>query len=141
MKVRRKTTPSSVRLIVVRRGGEETEILVGYSRKKKHWELAGGKTDKSETPHATARRELLEETGVLIDMFVWELLAVLSVPHSIYTMACLYAEVAADCVPNDTDELAQVQFMPISRVLALADLDKTSAYLLRGFLKDRLASA
>lgn len=54
-------------LVYVRRGDE---VLVMRRNKEPNlglWIAPGGKVEVGESPHETARRELLEETGLLVD--------------------------------------------------------------------------
>lgn len=68
----------SAGLIVFRRdAGTRKFLLLHYATKSGHWDLPKGKIEKGEDAHATARRELKEETGItairMIDGFQAEI--------------------------------------------------------------------
>jgi 8-oxo-dGTP pyrophosphatase MutT (NUDIX family) len=60
---------SNVRSVVLAVVSDEAErvLLVRSARRPQRWELPGGALQPRESPMAAVRREILEETGVVLD--------------------------------------------------------------------------
>ena len=54
--------------IVVRAGPAGPEVLVVHRPRYDDWSFPKGKQDPGETPDATARREVAEETGIIAEL-------------------------------------------------------------------------
>ncbi|MFP5310575.1 MAG: polyphosphate kinase 1 [Actinomycetes bacterium] len=54
--------------VVLRRGEEDTEVLVVHRPRYDDWSLPKGKLDPGESWEQAARREVLEETGVTVEL-------------------------------------------------------------------------
>ncbi len=69
MQIEHAAVPTVVSLLIERKG---TVLLGRRSRKKDHapgaWESISGRVEPGETPMEAARREVLEETGLVVDV-------------------------------------------------------------------------
>lgn len=54
--------------IILRERPQRREVLLVQSAKGRHWSFPKGHMESGEDEHATARREVLEETGLAVDI-------------------------------------------------------------------------
>lgn len=118
--------------LVVVRNGEGKHLLV-YDRYKRHWELAGGGIEPSETARACARRELEEESGIRCDAEALRFVGVMTflrAPDSRHAAArieygALYAFEVAEVAPFEANaEIAAVTWWDrLSPIGDIADID------------------
>ena len=110
---------------------ENNEVLAVYKKNKNRWTLPGGLSDLGETTAGTLRREILEETGLEIE--VTGIIGIYSEPELMYlklasgeeiqTVDLLMAgRVIGGHLKADDVEIAQVQFMPLDEMLAQLNL-------------------
>jgi 8-oxo-dGTP pyrophosphatase MutT (NUDIX family) len=90
----------------------EDVLLVRHTYGDRGWDLPGGRTRRDEAPVATARREMREELGVLIDD--WKPLGEVigTVDHRRDRMQCFHAELRDGRLRIDAGELDAVQWFP-----------------------------
>ena len=91
-------------------------LLVRHTYGDREWDLPGGRIRRDEPPANTARREMHEELGVLIDD--WAPLGEVSgtVDHRRDRMQCFEAEMRDGRIEIDRGELAVVDWFPRERL-------------------------
>ncbi len=80
------------------------------------WSFPGGRSEPDESPEATARRELLEETGLRLGTLVW-LGSFHPAPELPLTLT-VFAGRAGLEEPKAADDAVRAEFVPFARVLA-----------------------
>jgi 8-oxo-dGTP pyrophosphatase MutT (NUDIX family) len=87
-------------------------LLVRHTYGGREWDLPGGRIRRDEPPASTARREMHEELGVLIDDWapLGEVLG--TIEHRRDRMQCFQAELRDGRLEVDRGELATVQWFP-----------------------------
>lgn len=92
-----------------------------YAYKKEVWEIPAGKLEKGEDPMLTAKRELIEETGVSPNSL--SLVGTLY-PSPGYTNEIIYVYFTDDCVVSkqklDDGEFLEVTYFSISELEKMA---------------------
>lgn len=104
--------------LLYRQGNEGLEVLLVHSsgnyNRKKPWSIPKGELDEGEEMEATARRETLEETGVVADVLT-------PLGHCVYAskkkqVACFAGPAPAAAEPRCASwEVDQACFVPIER--------------------------
>ena len=101
-------------VVVVRR-----DAVLMVERKKPPlqglWSFPGGKSEPGENPEQTARREVLEETGLRLGRLL-RLGTAQPVPGSEFRLA-VFAARAGEGLPRAMDDAAHAEFVPFSHVL------------------------
>ncbi len=122
-----KKTPILATGAVVFRGSDVLVIQRGKAPYKGHWSIPGGKVEYGEPIEEALKREVLEETGVEINILglidVYEALpTVHSDTH--YVMADYVCEwVSGEAVPADDAE--EAEFVPFSEAISRLAWDQT----------------
>lgn len=110
---------------------ENNDILAVYKKSKNRWTLPGGLADLGETTTGTLRREILEETGLEIE--VTDIVGIYSEPEMMYLHLAsgdelqtvdllMTGRVVGGNLKADGEEIAHVQFMPLAELLAQPNL-------------------
>jgi 8-oxo-dGTP diphosphatase len=81
------------------------------------WSFPGGKSEPGENPEQTARRELLEETGLRVGRLL-RLGTTQPVPDDPLFQLVVFAARAGDGAPRAMDDAARAEFVPFSAVLS-----------------------
>lgn len=81
------------------------------------WSLPGGRAEPGETEEETARRELREETGLIVEQLV-RLGAFRPAPDRSPLLLTVFAARAGDEMPVAGDDARKAEFVPFSGVLA-----------------------
>lgn len=81
------------------------------------WSFPGGKSEPGENPEQTARRELLEETGLRVGRLL-RLGTTNPVPEDPLFKLAVFAARAGEGTPRAMDDAARAEFVPFSGVLA-----------------------
>jgi len=116
--------------------GNGNTYLVGqyrYTLGQYSWEIPEGGGPKGEEPIETAKRELLEETGLVAEK--WELLCPIHTSNSVtdeYGFVFLATELTQkEAEPEETEEL-QIRKLPLSEAIGMVE---------RGEISDSLSIA
>jgi 8-oxo-dGTP pyrophosphatase MutT (NUDIX family) len=81
-------------------------LLVRHTYGRPEWDLPGGTMRRHEAPAATARREMHEELGVMIDDWTWLGRIDGRVHHHPNRLHCFHAELDHDHLVFDAGEIA-----------------------------------
>ncbi len=127
--------------LLYRQGTDELEVLLvhpsGNYNRHKPWSIPKGEPDEDEDLEQTARRETVEETGVLAGPLVSLGFTVLQ--RSRKQIDCYAGPAPVDAAPHTASwEVDQACFVPLSRARELLHPDQT-VFLER--LLDHLASS
>jgi 8-oxo-dGTP diphosphatase len=127
-------------VIVLRR---DAVLMVERARApfKGLWSFPGGRADPGEDPEATARRELLEETGLEVGRLA-RLGAFNPNPAEVSPFhLTVFAARATEGSPDPGDDALHAEFVPLSRVLTLPTTAGAAAWIARaiGALADPLS--
>ncbi len=87
-------------------------LLVRHTYGGREWDLPGGRTRRAEPALATARREMHEELGVLIDEWAPLGEVVGTIEHRRDRMQCFQAEVRDGVLQIDRGELSAARWFP-----------------------------
>lgn len=102
-------------MIVLRR---DAVLMVERSREpaKGLWSFPAGRAEPGEDPETNARRELLEETGLIVGPVV-QLGLFRPPPENSPFHITVFAARAGEGIPRAGDDAAQAEFVPFSAVL------------------------
>jgi len=112
--------------VVCLRGDEVLLIRRGKAPRMGQWSIPGGRMEFGETLHATALRELQEETGVEA-----EILGLIDVIDSLEPAADWHGVLVDYAVrwisgePRAGDDAAEACFLPLAEALDRVDWDET----------------
>jgi 8-oxo-dGTP diphosphatase len=81
------------------------------------WSFPGGRSEPGENAEATARRELIEETGLEVGALV-EIGAFHPAPDRMPLRLTVFAADAPDGSPRAGDDALRAEFVPLTRVLS-----------------------
>ena len=95
------------------------------------WSFPGGRAEPGEDTEATARRELLEETGLTVGRLV-RLGAFQPAPHVSPLLLTVFAARAGSGVPRAGDDALRAEFVPLERVLARPATAGAAGWIARG---------
>jgi 8-oxo-dGTP pyrophosphatase MutT (NUDIX family) len=87
-------------------------LLVRHTYGGREWDLPGGRARRDEPAVSTARREMQEELGVLIDEWAPLGEVVGEIEHRRDRMQCFEAEIRDGNLQIDRGELAAVEWFP-----------------------------
>ena len=110
------TYEKSCGAIVVRRNAENIEILLIRSAKNGHWSFPKGHVEAGETEEQTAKREIMEETSVDVDICPGFREVVTYSPRRDVQKDVIYFLARAknfDYVPQES-EIAQIKWVEIN---------------------------
>ncbi len=96
------------------------------------WSFPGGRTEPGEGPEETARRELLEETGLNVGKLV-RLGTELPQPGSAFRLA-VFAARAGEGVPLAADDARAATFVPLAAVLERRTTSRTPGWIARAIV-------
>lgn len=122
--------------IVVRKGSQESELLLVHRNRYDDWSLPKGKLKKSETWLEAAQREVREETGIQVqagsligDVFYY----VDGSPKIVlfWEMTPVVDQDAGDLVPENPDEVSDVCWVSVSQALERLSYDAERALVLK----------
>jgi 8-oxo-dGTP pyrophosphatase MutT (NUDIX family) len=97
------------------------------------WSFPGGRSERGETPEATARRELLEETGLAVEQLV-PIGAFQPAPERSLLRLTVFAARAPAASPRAGDDALQAEFVPLSHVLGRPITPGAIGWLTRAIL-------
>lgn len=120
---------------------ENDEVLAVYKKGKNRWTLPGGLSDIGETTSGTLRREILEETGLEVELT--DIVGIYSEPEMMYLKLAsgdelqtvdllMTGRVIGGQLKADGDEITQVKFIALDELMAQDNLQ----LLHYQFLKD-----
>ena len=124
-------TPIPAVGVICFRGGEVLLIRRGSPPRLGEWSLPGGRIEPGELAEDAARRELLEETGVIA-----ELAGLVDVVDGVFPemgrhyVLIDYAARWISGEPVAGDDAAEAAFHPLETALALVDWDETRRVIL-----------
>jgi ADP-ribose pyrophosphatase YjhB (NUDIX family) len=119
---------AGVSVIVLKR---DAVLMVERARApfKGLWSFPGGRADPGEDPEATARRELLEETGLEVGPLV-RLGAFNPNPADVSPFhLTVFAARAVDGSPRANDDAMRAEFVPLTAVLTLKTTAGAAAWI------------
>jgi len=116
-------------VVVVRR-----DAVLMVERKKPPlrglWSFPGGKSEPRENPEQTARREVLEETGLRLGRLL-RLGTAQPVPEVSDFHLAVFAARAGEGLPRAMDDAAHAEFVPFAHVLTRATTAGAAAWIAR----------
>ncbi len=102
--------------LVVRRGEQESEILL-IKHNGGHWAFPKGHVEANETEEQTARREVQEETGLLVklDTRYREMVTFSPAPRIMKDVVYFAATVISGTETPQLSEVSDVRWVPFSK--------------------------
>lgn len=97
------------------------------------WSFPGGRAEPYEDTEQTARRELLEETGLVVGHVVW-LGAFRLAPEVSPFLLTVFAARAASGEPCAADDALRAEFVPLERVLTRRTTAGAAGWVARALL-------
>lgn len=119
--------PQSSGTLLYRRGAEGLEVLLvhpsGNYNRNKPWSIPKGIPDPGEQLDAAARRETIEETGVVAGQLVD--LGSITYQRSHKRVYCFAGEAPADAAPHCASwEVDRAEFVPLKKARTLLHPDQ-----------------
>lgn len=102
------------------------------------WEVTGGSVLKGESLFAGAKRELYEETGILVEEDALHLFATSFYPEelqSIYKAFMVFVNMGQQVIQLQVDETIDYQFLPLDEFLQFIQTDAYVTTLYERFLE------
>jgi 8-oxo-dGTP pyrophosphatase MutT (NUDIX family) len=124
--------PRSASVVVVRREAV-LMILRRYAPFEGLWSFPGGRAEPGEADEATARRELLEETGLEIGELA-RIGAFLPGPGTSPMILTVFAAHAVGGEPRAGDDALRAEFVPFGEVLARPRTAGSAGWIARALL-------
>jgi len=93
----------------------------GGGPRKGYWSLPGGKIEPGETASAAARREILEETGLLVDLVgLLDVHDVINTDHAgnvdLHYVICVYYGTCDAGIPHAATDISDARFVSLEEL-------------------------
>lgn len=127
--VDKKDVTNSASVVVVRR---DAVLMVERAKPPMQglWSFPGGKSETGETPEQTARRELLEETG----MRVGRMLRLGTTNPTSEISLAVFAARAGEGQPSPADDVTKAEFVPLARVLTRKTTARAAGWIAKALI-------